>query len=274
MEEKTISSQVFTKNNKFEILEKISEKEDGKYKYYTRLRCITCNEIKIVQASHKERTICQNCKNSQKTNEIIGNEFGTYKVLSFHHTENWIRFYNVKCTYCGIESIQSVNHLKNNPKSCSSCKYERRNSIPTLQAPRNCVKSTYISGAKARDLEFSLSDEDFDNLIFNNCYYCDSKPSVYQSDLKFNKTDEVFKRNGIDRLDSTFGYTKENCVPCCPTCNLMKMTLSHNEFLSHINKIHSNIVNKGSTTISKESTLQAKGNGNGEHPTFEDDDIV
>lgn len=270
MEKKTISSQVFTKNKKFEIVNKTSEKIDEKYIYNYHLKCIKCGEEQIVH-SHIERSICKNCKNLEKNNEFINHVFGTYKVLSFSHFQDKRRYYNVKCTYCGTESVQLISHLKNNPGSCSVCKYERRNSIPTLNAPRNCVKSSYISGAKSRNLEFSLSDEQFDKLIFSDCYFCGSKPKEYQSDLRLNKTNLPFKRNGIDRLDSLQGYTVNNTVSCCDKCNLMKMSLHFNDFTEHINKIYNYIVNKGSTTISKESTSQANGDGNRELPTKEDD---
>ena len=271
MGEKTISSQVFTKNKNFEVLEKISKKEDDKYKYHVRIKCVKCDTEKIIQASHKERTICQNCKKISKSKEVINEIFGTYKILTLGSIKNGIRYYNVQCEYCNSQSIQSITHLRNNPKSCSNCKYERRNVTPTLDAPRNCVKSTYLTGAKNRNLEFSLSDKEFDQLIFSDCYFCGCKPTEYQSDFKFNRTNLEFKRNGIDRLDSLKGYTKENCVSCCSVCNLMKMTLHYNDFINHIEKIHTYLVNKGSTTISKESTLQAYGNGNRELPLQEDD---
>ena len=66
---------------------------------------------------------------------------------------------------------------------------------------------------------------------------------------KFNKTDTIFKRNGIDRLNSKLGYFLDNCVPCCATCNTMKMSLGEKEFITHINKISNFFENKGSTTI-------------------------
>lgn len=247
--EKTISSQLFTKNNKWKILDKISSKEDGKYIYMRKLECVKCGSIKTVNAKSQEITVCNVCKDLEKTNEVLGKVMGTYKIVSYSHQEEYTRFYNVICTYCNTESVQSIAHLRNNPGSCMSCKYERMNKIPTLDAPRNCVKSNYVSGAKSRNLEFNLSDEEFDKLIFSNCYFCGEEPSEYKSDLHFNKTNEVFKRNGIDRLNSDLGYYKENTVSCCPTCNLMKMTLSSEVFINHVSKIYQNLVNKGSTTI-------------------------
>lgn len=61
--------------------------------------------------------------------------------------------------------------------------------------------------------------------------------------------------NGIDRIDSSKGYSDDNCVSCCSMCNLMKNNYSVYDFLNHINKISSYQKEKeGSTTISKEST--------------------
>ena len=39
-----ISSQEFTKNGKFQILEKISNKIDNKYIYKLKLKCMKCGE--------------------------------------------------------------------------------------------------------------------------------------------------------------------------------------------------------------------------------------
>ena len=78
--------------------------------------------------------------------------------------------------------------------------------------------------------------------------------------------------NGIDRVDSSKGYTLDNCVPCCSICNTMKLNYTLQEFSDHITKVYNHFV-KGSTTISKESTLQANGSGKGEYPK-EDNDIV
>ena len=63
----TISNQVFIQNGKFEILDKLSEKKDGKYTYWLKIKCVICSEEQTIRATHKERCICKNCK-SRKTN--------------------------------------------------------------------------------------------------------------------------------------------------------------------------------------------------------------
>jgi hypothetical protein len=46
-----------------------------------------------------------------------------------------------------------------------------------------------------------------------------------------------FRYNGIDRVDSSMGYVAGNVVPCCSTCNRMKLDHSYDDFIAHIKKI-------------------------------------
>lgn len=78
--------------------------------------------------------------------------------------------------------------------------------------------------AKTRRKEVSMQDEEIAALMLSNCRYCGTKPSP---------------RNGMDRVDSKQGYSVNNCVPCCLTCNLMKHSLPVEVFLSHVARIHS-----------------------------------
>ncbi len=272
MVEKTISSQVFTKNKRFEILKKESYKnEKGNYIYTFFIKCVNCGLEKTTSGSHLERCICNNCRKQNTNEQYINKTFGCYKVLNFsNYGENKTKtkYFNVECLECNSTSIKSLKVILTSPKNCSDCKTKTRRT-PTLQAPRNCVKYSYTSGAVERGYIFELSDKKFDELIFGNCFYCGQEPEEYKSDARLNKTDLTFKRNGIDRLDNSIGYTDENCVTACFKCNKLKSNLNYSDFMQHITKI----VNKGSTTISKESTLQVNGNGNGENPE-KDCDIV
>lgn len=252
MKKETISSQVFTKNNEFQILEKKSEKIGKRYKYEYKVKCVKCGEERIT--THKDRIVCKNCKELKKFLDYVNQEIGNYSILKFLRIEGDERFYEVMCKNCGDISekkLTTIQSSKNNKStSCSHCKYLKRSEThkPTLQAVKNCVRSSYISGAKGRNLSFDLTNEQFEELIQQDCYYCGSFPTEYKMDKRFNKTNEIFKRNGIDRKDSDLNYTINNCVPCCHTCNLMKMTLHHDDFINHIININTYLVNKGSTT--------------------------
>lgn len=95
------------------------------------------------------------------------------------------------------------------------------------QAVRNFVLRSYRIQAERRNLNWSLSDEQFDALLRLPCYYCGV---CFSNSLKIGNG--RFEYNGIDRLVNSEGYSPENCVACCKTHNRMKMGQSAEEFLN------------------------------------------
>lgn len=72
-----------------------------------------------------------------------------------------------------------------------------------------------IRTSKKRKIAFSLTKSQFTELINKLCHYCVGM---------FPGTNTCY---GIDRKNNLLGYTYENCLPCCGTCNKIK-----NNFLS------------------------------------------
>ena len=65
-----------------------------------------------------------------------------------------------------------------------------------------------IRTAKFRQIGWNLSESDFNALISKRCFYCDgSLPS---------------QGSGLDRVDNSKGYSFENVVPCCTSCNQIR----------------------------------------------------
>lgn len=95
----------------------------------------------------------------------------------------------------------------------------------------------YRRGARKRNIEFTIKDEDFFTLVLLPCGYCGCPPST-TSGQKFSST---FTHNGLDRIDNEKGYILDNVVPCCPKCNMMKNSLSRNTFIEHIKNIHTHL---------------------------------
>jgi hypothetical protein len=85
----------------------------------------------------------------------------------------------------------------------------------------------YEREAKERNLNFDLSIEQFDEITQQPCFYCGD----------FGKERNGVKYNGVDRINSLDGYNISNCVPCCETCNRMKMNHDLMDFLEHVKKI-------------------------------------
>ena len=76
------------------------------------------------------------------------------------------------------------------------------------------------------------------------CFYCDALPSK-KNHGHINLIDKgSYYANGIDKVDPTLRYTKENSVPCCKTCNFMKTDKAQSEFVQKIFEIADNLRKK------------------------------
>ena len=76
------------------------------------------------------------------------------------------------------------------------------------------VYKTYAKNANTRNIKFTLSEQDFAEIIVHPCYLCCLKgPS------------------GIDRFNNSIGYSKENCRPCCGHCNLLKKDQQYEDLI-------------------------------------------
>ena len=79
---------------------------------------------------------------------------------------------------------------------------------------------SYCSRSTGKGRCFYLTIKDFAALEVMSCYYCGGIPS------------------GYDRVDNSIGYRRDNIVPCCGTCNMMKYTSSVKDFINQIKKIY------------------------------------
>jgi hypothetical protein len=82
------------------------------------------------------------------------------------------------------------------------------------------------TSANARDLEFDEADAPLmEAKLSDPCEYCGYAPRPGTT------------LNGLDRLDSAQAYTGANTVPCCTTCNQMKLSHSVDMFISDVRSV-------------------------------------
>lgn len=113
----------------------------------------------------------------------------------------------------------------------------------------------YKRGAIKRNLSFELTFDEFLNITSKPCTYCGKEPYINNGNVQYMQTKaNPWKHNGIDRLDTTKGYTLDNCVPCCSNCNYAKHDLTLENFKQWISDVYHHLNLERSTTISKEST--------------------
>jgi len=80
--------------------------------------------------------------------------------------------------------------------------------------PYEVLYNKLLNGAKKRGHKVELTYEQYLEFVEKDCHYCDAKLSW----VKHN-THKAALAHYIDRKDNTLGYSKDNCVACCPRCN-------------------------------------------------------
>lgn len=103
-------------------------------------------------------------------------------------------------------------------------------------------------GAIERNLNFDLTQEQFNEIISYKCIYC---------------ANTNFDFNNLDRVDSTKGYEINNVVPCCSRCNFMKNNYELDIFIDTVKRVAlkhgKNNINKFIHTIEIKKAVICKG---------------
>ena len=197
--------------------------------------------------------------NMSKLKNIIGKRIGRLivieedvnhypvfvKPVGKRHTPYKIHFYLCKCDCKNIISVRK-NLLMDGKKQTKSCGCLQKEIIkeigkqckfPIGVKPLNDFIHSYKQRAKKGNYSYSLTREEFSNLIKQSCYYCGNPPlELKRADWKLRN--DFLIANGIDRINSNKGYELNNVVPCCGDCNYAKSNLSQIEFFKMIDRIY------------------------------------
>lgn len=145
-------------------------------------------------------------------------------------------FYWEAICNCGNTFNITAKQIYRNQKSCGCLKLKGkfRRSLTDEQASLRQVLYRYKLGAKRRNLEWGLSEEQAFNLFNSFCYYCNQSPSKLTPKLTRCKS-RLY--NGIDRMNNKIGYKQSNCVSCCTICNRAKLNLNFKDFIQWLNRL-------------------------------------
>lgn len=169
-----------------------------------------------------------------------GDRFGMLTAVAFSHTNKkggglywnfvcdcgntvntrWFQVKNSIIDHCGCQSLRKMveGHVKDRDRNLN---------------PFYDLLQGYKNNAHSRNLPFDLTDDQFLKLVTSNCFFCGEEPTNRKKARKrqFLEMPEDFRHNGVDRWYSHRGYTTENCVPCCKTCNYAKRSMSGENFI-------------------------------------------
>jgi hypothetical protein len=161
--------------------------------------------------------------------KMIGRSFGRLLVIEEAGKGKFSRIlYRCLCS-CGKEMIADGCRLRSGNKASCGC-LQREAALSKI--PQMIQRSTKYSSQqslairvwKKRYCSDGLSFDHFLSLSQTNCHYCDSPPSNHLRGKSI-----LFSYNGLDRLDSSLGHMKENCVSCCIICNRGKSNQSYSQ---------------------------------------------
>lgn len=140
---------------------------------------------------------------------------------------------------CGKEiNVLGTSLKRKNSKSCGCLRVLIKAKYSPIEASaRRAFKNYYLNDRK---IKININFEYFYKASQNKCYYCNALPSnIFKSENSSDhyKNNGNFIYNGLDRIDSSKGYTEDNLVTCCKYCNKAKCSLSINNFKLHIIKL-------------------------------------
>lgn len=153
-----------------------------------------------------------------------------------------------KCDCGNIKEIPRCHVISGHIKSCGCLNYESSSQRINLLRDNFYKDYDYTDGklgqvyqyykrnAKRRGIEFNISRCDFLSILKRKCLYCGEPYSMSQK-----SPNGIINYNGVDRIDSSLGYSKENLAPCCKQCNSSKGSLTVSEFYDYINRVYTQI---------------------------------
>ncbi len=123
---------------------------------------------------------------------------------------------------CGCHTKYTAGHIDNREIALAKLLYGK-------------IKQRHIQ--KLCDTEnLIISFDDYIAAIKKPCVYCGVRESSFVTDRRDGTT--TLKYNGLDRIDSSLGYRKNNVVTACSQCNIAKGEMPTEEFKAHITRIH------------------------------------
>lgn len=149
---------------------------------------------------------------------------------------------------CGKDREVLVKEvMRGRVKTCGSCHLRRELISPKAKGKdqnlwANSYRySKYLAEARRRKQPWALTVDQFSEITARICGYCGAQPTLKQVSRQ-NTT--RLPCNEVDLMVPTLGYTLENSVACCGTCQGMKGRMSVDKFLDKSLAIYRHIAHR------------------------------
>jgi len=171
--------------------------------------------------------------------DLTGQKFGKLTAIKPLYKVNGGMLWECKCDCGNSHNVIATRLFNGHVKSCGCYRVEFRKLLGT-DAAKNRLILSYKMEAKKRNLHFLLTDDEFFSITDSNCYYCGVQPLNVMKPSHYDNRDPErwYVYNGVDRVDNSKGYVKENCVPCCSLCNMAKCNMTIQQFREWIERVY------------------------------------
>lgn len=217
---------------------------DGKRK--RKLRC-DCGHEAIFSESYINKSTfsksCRSCAQIKRRNEDgdrvynVGDIIMNLEILKIHNGK--YVSYTVKCTECG--NIYHTGHSILNRKSksigtghchkCFTLDMKSKKKCKMLTKNISLIQYNKLKRqADLRGIEFDVTPQYLESIFSGYCYFSgiELKIGTYSSSNGIRD----LGNSSLDRLDSTKGYLEDNVAWVYKPINVMKNTLTTDEFLN------------------------------------------
>lgn len=164
--------------------------------------------------------------------DLVGQKFGSLTAFGLVKVDNR-SFWSCLCD-CGNERLVQRNDLTRKRWPIHSCGCKNVEKDPYTRIVKMMLAQYKCHRSKGRGHSFELTLDDFLRLCRQPCFYCGGIfERTFQSDTAY--------VNGLDRINSTLGYTPNNVTPCCSRCNYAKGTMEQAEFMQWITQVYNHL---------------------------------
>ena len=236
--------------------------------------CKICNRVESTDIFDTETMKCSDCSVKSKLSCKLRNPRDKAKVKLYNYKksakkrnltfelsdEEFLNLVKLPCHYCeynddviGIDRKDSnKGYVKSNIlPCCEQCnlmkndstyknflnicehiatinkKYNGKLNNTLFRVSPNGQFARFRGDAERRNIKFELIKDELKLIVLKPCVYCNTTSEGYYG----------LGAGGIDRVNSAQGYKLLNCVPCCYTCNKMKLNYSKDDFINQCVKI-------------------------------------
>lgn len=205
-----------------------------------------CGNERIISGASLRYGATTGCTNCTNHIDETGNKHGRLTVVKRAENDRlgkamWL----CRCDCGNYKIISGASLRRGKDGGARSCgclltDFLKSERLPRGEAAFNKLFYHYKRNARNRSYEWSIEKEKFREITKQKCFYCGDDPS---SKAGYGRMHGEYAYNGLDRIDNKKGYYLNNILPCCSTCNRMKMDTSYEDFLLQIEKIYCKTMN-------------------------------